>query len=189
MFTEIYCMKYPDRSIKLLQYSGHLNNLVGKFPFDQVYAYDKEFRADLEWFPDKPWDQIDQQLWSLTLHGIYTMPHQGNPQQCQFRKQQLQQQGWKASQTKAPDNQYRNCFDHNRGGCSRPSCIFPHICGRCGSPAHTTPFCPQQKQQQQGSTAATTTQSNPSAGRRNVRPTNATQAQPAQRDTQQVSRQ
>ena len=95
MFTEIYCMKYPDSSIKLLQYSGHLNNLAGKFPFDQVYAYDKEFRADLEWFPDKPWDQIDQQLWSLTLHGIHTMPHQENPQQYQFWKQQLQQQGWK----------------------------------------------------------------------------------------------
>ena len=63
MFTEIYCMKYPDRSIKLFQYSGRLNNLAGKFPFDQVYAYNKEFRADLEWFPDKPWDQIDQQLW------------------------------------------------------------------------------------------------------------------------------
>ena len=62
MFTEIYCMKYPDRSIKLLQYSGCLNNLAGKFPFDQVCAYDKEFRVDLEWFPDKPWDQIDQQL-------------------------------------------------------------------------------------------------------------------------------
>ena len=121
MFTEIYCMKYPDRSIKLLQYSGCLNNLAGKFPFDQVYAYDKEFRADLEWFPDKPWDQIDQQLWSLTLHGIHTMPHQGNLQQYQFQKQQLQQQGWKESQTKAPDNQYRNYFDHNRGGCSHPS--------------------------------------------------------------------
>ena len=90
MFTEIYCMKYPDRSIKLLQYSGRLNNLAGKFPFDQVYAYDKEFRADLEWYLDKPWDQIDQQLWSLTLHGIHTMPHQGNPQQYQFKKQQQQ---------------------------------------------------------------------------------------------------
>ena len=80
-------MKYPDRSIKLLQYSGRLNNPAGKFPFDHVYAYDKEFRADLESFPDKPWDQIDQQLWSLTLHGIHTMPHQGNPQQYLFRKQ------------------------------------------------------------------------------------------------------
>ena len=143
MFTEIYCMKYPDRSIKLLQYSGRLNNLAGKFPFDQVYAYDKDFQANLEWFPNKPWDQIDQQLWSLTLHGIHTMPHQGNPQQYQFWKQQLQQQGWKVSQDRAPDNQYSNCFDHNRGGCSHPSCIFPHVCGRCGSPAHTTPFCPQ----------------------------------------------
>ena len=190
MFTEIYCMKYPDRSIKLLQYSGRLNNLVGKFPFDQVYAYDKEFRADLECFPDKPWDQIDQQLWSLTLHGIHTMPHQGNPQQYQFRKQQQQPQqaGWKTAQNKVPDNQYRNCFDHNRGGCSCPSCIFLHVCGRCGSPAHTTPYCPQRKQQQQGSTASTM-QPNPATSRGNVCSTNPTQAQPVQRATSQVSRQ
>ena len=142
MFTEIYCMKYPDRSIKLLQYSGRLNNLVGKFPFDQVYAYDKEFRADLESFPDKPWDQIDQQLWSLTLHGIHTMPHQENPQQYLFRKQQHQPQsaGWRPVHNKTPDNLYKNCFDHNRGGCSCPSCVFPHVCSRCGSAAHTTPY-------------------------------------------------
>ena len=192
MFTEIYCMKYPDRSIKLLQYSGRLNNLSEKFPFEQVYAYDKEFRAELEWYPEKPWDQIDTQLWSLTLHGIHTMPHQGNPQQYQFKKQstQYQQQpGFKNQQNRSPDNQFRNCFDHNRGGCSCPSCIFPHVCGRCRSPAHTTQFCPQRKQQQQGGTQAAATQSAPAVNRGNICTPNTPQGQQTQRPTSTVSRQ
>ena len=48
MFMEIYCMKYPNHCMQLLQYVGLLNNLSDKFPFHQVYAYDKEFRAELE---------------------------------------------------------------------------------------------------------------------------------------------
>ena len=58
MFIEIYCMKYPGRCMQLLQYTGLLNNLSDKFPFHQVYAYDKEFRAELEWAPDTPWNVI-----------------------------------------------------------------------------------------------------------------------------------
>ena len=41
IFTEIYCMKYPNKCMQLLQYSGILNNLSSQFPFDQVYRYDK----------------------------------------------------------------------------------------------------------------------------------------------------
>ena len=43
VFTEIYCLKYPTKCIDLVQYSGILNNLAGKFPFAQVYNYNKEF--------------------------------------------------------------------------------------------------------------------------------------------------
>ena len=59
MFMEIYCMKYPNHCMELLQYIGMLNNLSDKFPFHQVYTYDKEFRAELEWCPTKPWNLID----------------------------------------------------------------------------------------------------------------------------------
>ena len=41
IFTEIYCMKYPNKCMQLLQYSGILNNLSSRFPFDQVYRYDR----------------------------------------------------------------------------------------------------------------------------------------------------
>ena len=33
MFMEIYCMKYPNHCMQLLQYVGLLNNLSDKFPF------------------------------------------------------------------------------------------------------------------------------------------------------------
>ena len=62
----------------LLQNSGLLNNLSSKFPFEQVYAYDKEFRADLQWNPDKPWNVIDTQLWSMCYAWD---PHPSSPGQ------------------------------------------------------------------------------------------------------------
>ena len=82
MFTEIYCLKYPNKCMELLQYSGLLNNLAGKFPFSQVYMYDKEFCLELQQLPSTPWNVIDTQLWSQCLHGINTMGS--------FRQQQQQ---------------------------------------------------------------------------------------------------
>ena len=85
IFTEIYCMKYPTKCMQLLQYSTILKNLSSRFPFDQVYRYDKDFRADLDWYPNKEWHIIDTQLWSITLHGVNTLPNQGNPRQYHFK--------------------------------------------------------------------------------------------------------
>ena len=129
MFIEIYCIKYPGHCMQLLQYTGLLNDLSDKFPFHQVYAYDKEFRAELESAPDTPWNVIDQQLWATTLHGIHTLPHQGNPQQYTFkpRQQQQQQQQPGKGLVRSSDNQFKNCFDFNRGGCTRPSCTSAHV--------------------------------------------------------------
>ena len=43
VFIEIYCLKFPARCINIIQYSGILNNLAGKFPFAKVYNYDRQF--------------------------------------------------------------------------------------------------------------------------------------------------
>ena len=88
MFMEIYCVKYPTKCMQLLQYSGILDNLSYKFPFEQVYNYDKEFRTGLRWDPFKPWHMIDNQLWSMWLHGIHTLPIQANHTQYNFKLQQ-----------------------------------------------------------------------------------------------------
>ena len=190
VFTEIYCMKYPNRCMPLLQYSGLLNNLSSKFPFDQVYAYDKEFRADLQWNPNKQWNVIDTQLWSMCLHGIHTLPHQGNPRQYTFKKPNR-------SDTRARPTQgtIKHCFDHNRGGCFRPSCVFPHICGNCGASNHITTQCrvgsssSYNSQQQQTKVGQDNTSSTSIPNRGGIRAANTAQSSKTSAPTTQVSRQ
>ena len=121
VFTEIYCLKYPTKCIDLVQYLGILNNLAGKFPFTQVYNYDKEFREELEEDPQLPWNKIDQQIWAVTLHGIHTISQTQQHQNNKFTGQGKQQfKKW----TEWP---FLHCYDHSRGGCNCPSCTFPHI--------------------------------------------------------------
>ena len=73
IFIEIYYLKFPSKCINLVQYSGILNNLPGKFPFAQVYSYDKDFHQQMQEQPEMPWHKRDQQLWSTSLHGINTI--------------------------------------------------------------------------------------------------------------------
>ena len=181
-FTEIYAIKYPFKCMQLVQYAGLLNNLAGKFPFYQVYNYDKEFRKELEQVPGLQWNKIDQQLWSTCLHGVNIMS------QNQTRNlQQPQQQYCQQQQTEWP---FCHCFTHSRGGCNCPSCKFPHICGWCGAANHVTSNCyscekvtsyhygtnPPQSPPALTSTPTTAAKSHPVAFQRGVRSTNTTAA-------------
>ena len=139
VFTEIYSLKYPAKCIDLVQYSGILNNLAGKFPFSQVYNYDKEFRQELEEEPHLPWNKVHQQIWAITLHGIHTISQSQQQLNNKYSGQGRQQF---KKRTEWP---FRHCYEHSRGGCNRPSCTFPHICGICGSPNHITHGCSQYK--------------------------------------------
>ena len=149
IFIEIYSLKFPSKCINLVQYSGILNNLAGKFPFAQVYNYDKDFCQQMEQQPEMLWHQIDQQLWSTSLHGINTINQSQHQQQCTGGSQNRQQQFRKKQEWP-----FRHCFDHSRGNCTRQSCSFPHICGYCGSPNHTTYNCPTCQEQQQYSSSS-----------------------------------
>ena len=136
-FTKIYTVKYPFKCMQLVQYAGLLNNLAGKFPFYQVYNYDKEFQRELEQVPGLQWNKIDQQLWSTCLHGVNIMS-QNQPRGLQ----QPQQQCWQQQQFEWP---FHHCFTHSRGGCNCPSYKFPHICGWCGAANHVTSNCYSRK--------------------------------------------
>ena len=175
IFTEIYCLKFPSKCINLVQYLGILNNLAGKFPFTQVYNYDKDICQQMEEQPDMPWHRIDQQLWSTSLHGINTINQMLHKPQQQGSGQARQQQFCKKQ-----DWPFHHCFDHSRGNCTRQSYSFPHICGYCGSPNHTTyncPTCQEHQQQYHNSTGQQPSTSNTQghSQHRAVHPANSTQ--------------
>ena len=174
IFIEIYCLKFPSKCINLVQYSGILNNLAKKFPFAQVYSYDKDFCQQMQEQPEMPWHKIAQQLWSTSLHGINTINQTQHQPQRQGSGQVRQQQFCKKQ-----DWPFCHCFDYSRGNCTRQSCSFPHICGYCSSPNHTTYNCPthQDHQQQYHNVGQQPSTSNTQghSQRRAVHPTNSTQ--------------
>ena len=115
--SKIYCLKFPSKCINLAQYVGILKNLAGKFPFVQVYNYDKDFRQQMEQESDLPWLKIDQQLWSMSLHGIHTI---NQAQQPQWQRGRQQRQSFQKKQ----DWPFRHCFDHSRGAATGSHAVF-----------------------------------------------------------------
>ena len=63
-----------------------------------------EFRADLDWYPNKEWSIIDTQLWSMALHGVNTLPNQGNPRQYTFKPKGA------GRSPMGIENQFKNCL-------------------------------------------------------------------------------
>ena len=114
ILIELTACKWPHLCLPMVQYSHFINKQSGKFPFQQVYAYDKKFHHQMSTNPAILWNQIDNQLWSRELHG---QAIKDNP---------------------ADSNFHGICFDYTKGKCTRATCKFPqrcNKCNRCGHPA------------------------------------------------------
>ena len=120
VLTELLAIKWPNLCLPLVQYSHLINEQAGKFPFSQVYAYDKHFRHQVAADLLTPWNQIDKQLWSRELHG--------------------QHPTWDKVSSQQQDN-FCVCFDYNKGKCTRTQCRFPHKCSKCARPGHPATNC------------------------------------------------
>ena len=66
---ELTACRWPQLCLPMIQYPHFINEQSGKFPFQQVYAYDEKFHHQLVTNPPIPWNQVDNQLWSRELHG------------------------------------------------------------------------------------------------------------------------
>ena len=71
VLIELMEAKWNNLCLPMVQYKHIINEQAGKFPFQQVYAYDKHFHWQLAGDPSIPWNQIDNQLWSRELHGVH----------------------------------------------------------------------------------------------------------------------
>ena len=67
VFSSEYLNWFPDRATELVQYNHVIYTALLSFSWDNVYAYDREFRMHLSNFPDRSWSVILQQAWSICL--------------------------------------------------------------------------------------------------------------------------
>ncbi|KAJ1108239.1 hypothetical protein NDU88_005620 [Pleurodeles waltl] len=135
IFASIYCEKYPDRAIALFKYMDIIRKSQLHFGGFAWLSYDEEFRARVSVNPEKPWGDVDPELWmqwmasaqsSASTHTASGLPVVYKPfQSCPT-------QGGAGAVNKTPVPTTGACWNFNKGFCSRPKCRFKHDCSKCG---------------------------------------------------------
>ena len=67
VFLDIYNRHHPHRSTELIQYNHMIHTASLTYIWDNVCAYDKDFRLHMARYPDRSWGIILQQAWAMRL--------------------------------------------------------------------------------------------------------------------------
>ena len=58
VYSNILTTKYPNKATELLQYNHTIQSASTAYIWDNVYAYDREFRHHISRHPSRPWNVI-----------------------------------------------------------------------------------------------------------------------------------
>ena len=67
IFLNIYTKAHPEKSTELIQYNHIIHSIASTYVWENVYAYDHEFRLHISRHPGRNWGIILQQAWSMKL--------------------------------------------------------------------------------------------------------------------------
>ena len=127
VYAAIYSKANPDRAAEIWQYVENINRAATTYKWDNVAAYDYQFRQWMGRNPARNWGKTFGELWNLCLLAPVSgkVPsHVGNPHN--------------ESQKKG----YTYCWKFNKGHCSYgPKCRFEHRCSYCNSKSHGSSRC------------------------------------------------
>ena len=129
IYTNIYTKEFPHRLSELIQYNHIIHSISSQYVWDNVYAYDKEFRMHLaRHHPHRSWSVILQQAWSMRLRDRLSKGDSS----------------WGSSSSHSNHNHHKQkgkpCRRYNRGKCNfGSSCRYDHRCsyGPCGKFGHS----------------------------------------------------
>ena len=120
----VYLKAFPDHASELVQYNHVIYTAALTFQWENVYAYDKEFRMHLSNFPNRSWSVILQQAWTMCL------------------KDRLSQTRWEDKGKNRPKKEA--CKRFNKGLCKKGlGCKYEHRCTvpECGKFSHGAHIC------------------------------------------------
>ena len=129
VYSNVLTARYPNKATELLQYSHVIHTSSMAYAWDNIYAYDKEFRHHISRHPTRSWAIILQQAWTMLLKDRV---HSNN--NTLFNK------GGQSGGRKRGEP----CRHYNRGKCTYGlSCKFDHRCSvkKCGKFGHGAHIC------------------------------------------------
>ena len=125
----MYTRKFPEKANELIQYNYIIHSASQSYVWENVYAYDKEFRRHIECHPTRNWGVILQQTWTMLIKGRILV--HGNGKGSFHGNDRSMGNGNTAGPRK------KICFGFNQGKCTYSSrCKFEHRCGLCGKFGH-----------------------------------------------------
>ena len=124
VFSRIYTEHYPVKAPELIQYNYIIHSASLSFTWDNVYAYDCDFRMHISRHPSRSWSVILQQAWTMRL--------------CDRNGSGISSVGNGGSRS-----HNRNvCYKYNRGRCNFGfNCKFDHKCVICSKFGHGAYNC------------------------------------------------
>ena len=129
IYSKIYLEGNAGRAAEIIQYSHIIHEAAIDFPWESVYAYDREFRAHMGKHPTSSWAIILQQAWTLKMKR--NQPGEGT-------------QAAATGNTPVGDKGMRKkvCWPFNFGNCMYGmSCKFEHRCLICNKWGHGAQNC------------------------------------------------
>ena len=130
VYSNVVTTKFPTKSTELLQYNHTIHTAFMTYAWDNVYAYDKEFRRHISKHPYRSWNVILQQAWTMLLKDRIS------------RNENIFQRGAATPNQRGNDRtggRREICKRFNRGKCHFGlSCKYEHRCAipKCGKFGH-----------------------------------------------------
>ena len=132
MFASIYTHHHPNKAGELIQYNHVIHTISLTYAWDNVYAYDKEFRLHVSRHPERSWSVILQQAWSMKLRDRIV---KNDNYQSTFHTPTSSGSGHKSK-----FGEHCKCFDY--GKCNLGSgCRYEHKCDYCNKFGHGVMVC------------------------------------------------
>ena len=148
VYSNVLTSKYPSKSTELLQYDHTIHTASTTYAWDNVYAYNREFRNHIARHPYRSWSIILQQAWTMLLKDRVS------------KGDSLFQKGnnWNKGDKGTPRRDY--CKRFQWGKCHYGlSCKFEHRCampkcGKFGCGAHICRLRQQDSQENSSSSSS-----------------------------------
>ena len=138
VFSDVFTRKYPEKCHELIQYNHVIYSASNSNSWENVYAYDKEFRIHMAKYPLRSWSIILQQAWNMKLKDRgrqFEATHHSHDNDHRIDNRS-------DNRSKNKNGKMDACWRFNKGRCSYgTSCRFEHKCMFCNKFGHGSNRC------------------------------------------------